>query len=106
MSARRGTAGRRRTSRCSPPRWPSPDTRDDRAPQRGIRARASGTTALILGDRMLRTKVAAAVFATAALAAADAQARITEIRIDSVEPFANGHVFGDAGAYVRINGAA
>src|SRR3954468_15055764 len=31
---------------------------------------------------------------------------ITEIRIDAVEPFANGHAFGDAGPYVRIRGVA
>src|SRR5438552_5362239 len=55
---------------------------------------------------MVRMGLAAAVLSTAVLAAANAQARITEIRIDSVEPFADGHVFGDAGPYVRLKGVA
>ncbi|MGH6770432.1 MAG: alpha/beta hydrolase domain-containing protein [Xanthobacteraceae bacterium] len=38
--------------------------------------------------------------------AAGAQARITEIRIDSTEPFAEGHAFGASGAYVRLKGVA
>ncbi len=29
-----------------------------------------------------------------------------EIRIDAVEPFAEGHVFGEAGSYLRIRGVA
>ena len=31
---------------------------------------------------------------------------ITEIRIEAVEPFAEGHAFGDVGPYVRIRGVA
>jgi hypothetical protein len=55
---------------------------------------------------MLR-KALAAVAALAPLAfAAGAQARITEIRVDAVEPFADGQSFGRAGAYVRIRGVA
>ena len=39
-------------------------------------------------------------------AASAAEARITEIKIDAVEPFADNHAFGQAGAYVRIKGVA
>src|SRR5688572_394189 len=35
-----------------------------------------------------------------------ADARITEMRIDAVEPFAEGHAFGAAGAYERVRGVA
>jgi hypothetical protein len=35
-----------------------------------------------------------------------ADARITEIRIEAVEPFAEGHAFGAAGAYERVRGVA
>src|SRR5712692_535364 len=35
-----------------------------------------------------------------------AQARIIEIRIDAIEPFADGQSFGAAGSYVRIRGVA
>jgi hypothetical protein len=49
--------------------------------------------ALVLG-------LAALGFATAA------NARITEIRIDSVEPFLDGHTFGAVGAYERVKGIA
>jgi Alpha/beta hydrolase domain len=45
-----------------------------------------------------------AVF-TAALVA-PAKARITEIRIDAVEPFAEGQPFGEAGSYERVTGTA
>lgn len=38
--------------------------------------------------------------------AASANAHITEIRIDAVEPFAESQSFGKAGAYVRIRGIA
>src|SRR4051812_31202615 len=38
--------------------------------------------------------------------AANANARITEIRIDAVEPFAEGQSFGPAGAYERVRGVA
>ncbi len=50
------------------------------------------------------------IFARAAicalyLAAAPASARLTEITVTSVEPFADGAAFGDAGAYERVRGA-
>src|SRR5262245_8937133 len=35
-----------------------------------------------------------------------AEARLTEIRIDAVEPFAEGQAFGAAGAYQRLKGVA
>ncbi|MEN3381943.1 MAG: hypothetical protein V7608_1987 [Hyphomicrobiales bacterium] len=38
--------------------------------------------------------------------AANANARITEIRIDAVEPFAENRSFGPAGAYERVRGVA
>jgi hypothetical protein len=38
------------------------------------------------------------------LAAAPAGARLTEINVTAVEPFADGAVFGDAGAYERVKG--
>src|SRR3954470_17196098 len=53
---------------------------------------------------MLRQALLAGV-ATCAFAAG-ANARITEIRIDAVEPFAEGHSFGAAGAYERVRGIA
>src|SRR5258708_13284556 len=53
---------------------------------------------------MLRQALLAGV-ATFAFAA-NANARITEIRIDAVEPFADGHSFGAAGAYERVRGVA
>jgi hypothetical protein len=37
---------------------------------------------------------------------AQAEARVTEIRIDAVEPFADNAAFGTAGPYVRIKGIA
>jgi Alpha/beta hydrolase domain len=52
-------------------------------------------------------KVLAAACALAPLLAASAaQSRVTEIRIDAIEPFADNHAFGQAGAYVRIKGVA
>jgi len=52
-------------------------------------------------------KVLAAACALAPLfAAAAAQAGVTEIRIDAIEPFAEGHAFGQARAYIRIKGVA
>jgi hypothetical protein len=52
-------------------------------------------------------KVLVAVAALAPLAAVTpAQAHITEIRVDAVEPFAGSQAFGKAGAYVRIRGIA
>jgi hypothetical protein len=53
---------------------------------------------------MLRQALLAGV-ATFAFAA-HANARITEIRIDAVEPFAEGQSFGAAGAYERVRGVA
>ena len=48
-----------------------------------------------------------AIFALALLlAAGGAQARITEIRIDAVEPFIDGHAFGTVGPYERLKGIA
>lgn len=38
------------------------------------------------------------------LAAAPAAARLTEINVAAVEPFADGAAFGDAGAYERVKG--
>jgi len=38
------------------------------------------------------------------LAAAPAAARLTEINVTAVEPFADGAAFGDAGAYERVRG--
>jgi hypothetical protein len=40
------------------------------------------------------------------LSASTAQARITEIKVDAIEPFADNHAFGNTGAYVRIKGVA
>lgn len=55
---------------------------------------------------MLR-KAFAAVAALAPLVISPAaHARITEIRVDAVEPFADSQSFGKAGAYVRIRGVA
>ena len=31
---------------------------------------------------------------------------IVEIKIDTIEPFADGHAFGEAGSYLRIKGIA
>jgi hypothetical protein len=50
-------------------------------------------------------KVLAAACALAPLfAASAAQSRVTEIKIDAVEPFADNHAFGQVGGYVRIKG--
>jgi hypothetical protein len=43
---------------------------------------------------------------TALLLAAPAMARVTSIRIDTVEPFAGGQTFGSTGAYERVIGVA
>ena len=48
----------------------------------------------------------ALVLAALAVLAGTAQARITEIRVDAVEPFAENAPFGEAGPYVRIRGVA
>jgi len=44
------------------------------------------------------------VLCALALAAAPAAARLTEINVAAVEPFADGASFGDAGAYERVRG--
>jgi len=54
---------------------------------------------------MKRHLTLAGVFATL-LTGAQAQAHVTEIRIDAVEPFADNASFGTAGPYVRIKGIA
>ena len=48
--------------------------------------------------------IAAGVISTALVGSA--QARITEIKIDSVEPFAEGQPFGETGSYERVRGIA
>jgi hypothetical protein len=53
---------------------------------------------------MVRTALASTIALGALLAASVAPAAITEIRIDAIEPFADGHAFGEAGSYVRIKG--
>jgi Alpha/beta hydrolase domain len=45
-------------------------------------------------------------FCSSLVLATSAEARITEIRIDAVEPFAENHAFGATGPYVRIKGIA
>jgi hypothetical protein len=62
---------------------------------------------------MFRSVVAAAVAAALSTAGpagqalmTPAQARITEIKIDTVEPFAEGQPFGEAGSYERVTGIA
>lgn len=51
--------------------------------------------------------VVAVIFALAwLLGAGGAQARMTEIRIDAVEPFIDGHSFGTVGPYERVKGIA
>jgi hypothetical protein len=51
-------------------------------------------------------KMIAAAAAAVLFNLGSAAAHITELRIDAVEPFAGGAVFGDAGPYVRIRGIA
>jgi Alpha/beta hydrolase domain len=48
--------------------------------------------------------IAAGVISTALVSSA--QARITEIKIDTVEPFAEGQPLGEAGSYERVRGIA
>src|SRR5450755_2836304 len=47
-----------------------------------------------------------AAFAAACMWVFAAHARITEINVQKVEPFANGATFGNAGAYERVWGVA
>ncbi len=51
-------------------------------------------------------KLPVTVLAALNLLVSTAEARVTEIRIDAVEPFADGHAFGPAGAYERVKGIA
>ena len=53
---------------------------------------------------MGKTIVARAALCALVLAAAPAAARLTEITVTAVEPFADGAAFGDAGAYERVRG--
>ena len=57
---------------------------------------------------MKRNLAATGVLTTLFLGAlgANPQARVTEIRIDAVEPFADSAVFGAAGSYERVKGIA
>jgi hypothetical protein len=50
--------------------------------------------------------ISTAIASIAIFISAAAHARITEIRIDSIEPFANGHAFAEVGAYEKIKGVA
>src|SRR5258707_5457536 len=49
---------------------------------------------------------AVAVALALLIAVGGAAAEVTEIRIDAIEPFADGQAFGEAGPYVRIKGVA
>ena len=55
---------------------------------------------------MPRQALAFALAFGALAVAGAAQARITEIRVDAVEPFAEGQAFGEVGSYLRITGVA
>jgi hypothetical protein len=55
---------------------------------------------------MLRKMFSAVLASIAIFLSVDAHAHITEIRIDSIEPFANGHAFAGVGAYEKIKGVA
>jgi hypothetical protein len=55
--------------------------------------------------RSVAAAAAAAALITTALVSS-AQARVTEIKIDTVEPFAEGQPFGEAGSYERVRGTA
>ena len=55
---------------------------------------------------MPRQALAFALAFGAIAVAGAAQARITEVRIDAVEPFAEGQAFGEVGSYLRITGVA
>src|SRR3981189_749816 len=59
-------------------------------------------------EAMFRSVAAAAVAAALITAAVVgwAEARITEIKIDTVEPLAEGQPFGEAGSYERLRGTA
>src|SRR5579872_77178 len=48
----------------------------------------------------------AVVVAFSAAGAVPARAHITEIKVEAVEPFAQGQSFGNTGAYLRIHGVA
>ena len=57
-----------------------------------------------MGNTMLRYATSIVLLALASIA--PAQARITEITVRSVAPFADRHAFGTAGAYERVSGVA
>src|ERR671930_385589 len=50
--------------------------------------------------------LACAVAVGAVLAAGSANAHLTELKLGAPEPFVEGRVFGETGAYVRIKGTA
>jgi hypothetical protein len=50
--------------------------------------------------------LAYAVAVAAALATTAANARVTELKLGAAEPFVEGRVFGETGAYMRIKGTA
>src|SRR5215510_8092474 len=50
--------------------------------------------------------LACAVAVGAVLAASSANARLTELKLGAPEPFVEGRLFGETGAYVRIKGVA
>ena len=52
----------------------------------------------------MKTIVAGAALCALALAAGPAAARLTEINVTAIEPFAEGAPFGNAGAYERVKG--
>ena len=49
--------------------------------------------------------IARAALCALIVAAAPVAARVTEINVTAVEPFAGGAGFGDTGAYERVKGA-
>ncbi len=53
---------------------------------------------------MKKAIAASAVACALVFAAAPAAARLTEINVTAIEPFADGMAFGDAGAYERVKG--
>jgi hypothetical protein len=53
---------------------------------------------------MKHSRLARAALCALALAAPPSLARLTEINVTAVEPFAEGHAFGETGAYERVKG--
>src|SRR6266699_572139 len=58
------------------------------------------------GSNAMRKILAATCALAPLLVTSTAESRVTEIRIDAVEPFADNHAFGQVGPYVRIKGVA